>query len=273
MKTPAARIKRGRSLERCTRPFSDWRARGIRLRNRRRSFQPTSFAGLFGAAPSVALATLALAISKDGKAFAGTECRSMMAGAAGLCLYSILVSQLLSRFRLSALMATLSAMPLCFLTAFGLWRIFLTEALTMTIKIDPSGLTQTKWHEYALRFVAGGIITVLAGVIARKGGPGIGGLFLAFPAIFPASATLIEKHERQRKQRRGLHGEERGTDAAAIDALGTAIGSVGLIGCAGICWRLIPRDQAPLALGGATCAWLLVSFSIWTIRQWRRRLL
>lgn len=34
-------------------------------------FKPTSFAGLFGAAPSVALATLALAISKDGKAFAG----------------------------------------------------------------------------------------------------------------------------------------------------------------------------------------------------------
>jgi len=88
-------------------------------------FKPISFAGLFGAAPSVALATLALAISKDGKAYAGTECRSMMAGAAGLCLYSILVTQLLSRFRPSALMATLSAMPLWFLTAFGLWRIFL----------------------------------------------------------------------------------------------------------------------------------------------------
>jgi hypothetical protein len=64
-------------------------------------FKPTSFAGLFGAAPSVALATLAMAISKDGKDYAGTECRSMMAGAAGLCLYSILVSQLLARFRLS----------------------------------------------------------------------------------------------------------------------------------------------------------------------------
>ena len=80
---------------------------------------------LFGAAPSVALATLALAISKNGKTFAATECRSMMAGAAGLCLYSILVSQLLSRFRLSALTATLSATLLWFLTAFGLWRIFL----------------------------------------------------------------------------------------------------------------------------------------------------
>jgi hypothetical protein len=88
-------------------------------------FKPTSFAGLFGAAPSVALATLALAISKDGKAFAATECRSMIAGAAGLCLYSILVSQLLARFRLSALMATLSAMPLWFLTVFILWRLFL----------------------------------------------------------------------------------------------------------------------------------------------------
>jgi hypothetical protein len=88
-------------------------------------FKPTSFAGLFGAAPSVALATLALAMSKSGKAYAGTECRSMMAGAAGLCLYSILVSQLLARFRLSALAATLFAMPLWFLTVFAIWRLFL----------------------------------------------------------------------------------------------------------------------------------------------------
>jgi hypothetical protein len=86
-------------------------------------FKPISFAGLFGAAPSVALATLALTISKDGNVYASTECRSMMAGAAGLGLYSILVSQLLSRFRLSAIAATLSAMPLWFLIAFGLWRI------------------------------------------------------------------------------------------------------------------------------------------------------
>lgn len=88
-------------------------------------FKPTSFAGLFGAAPSVALATLALAISKDGTDYAGAECRSMMAGAVGLCLYSLLVSQLLARFRLSALKATLFALPFWFLTAFGLWLLFL----------------------------------------------------------------------------------------------------------------------------------------------------
>jgi Protein of unknown function (DUF3147) len=148
----------------------------------------------------------------------------------------------------------------------------LKVALMMTITIDPAGLKQTKWHEYALRFIAGGITTVVAGLISRKWGPGIGGLFLAFPAIFPASATLIEKHERQRKQEKGLHGRERGKDAAAVDALGAAMGSVGLVAFAGICWWVIPRYPAPLALGGATVAWLLVSFSIWIVRQRCRRL-
>ena len=88
-------------------------------------FKPISFAGLFGAAPSIALATLALAISRDGKNYASIECRSMIAGATGLCLYSILVSQFLSRFRLSALVATLAALPLWFLTIFALSRLFL----------------------------------------------------------------------------------------------------------------------------------------------------
>ena len=45
-----------------------------------------------------------------------------------------------------------------------------------------------------------GLITAVAGIIAKQFGPGIGGLFLAFPAIFPASATLIEKHEKQKKE-------------------------------------------------------------------------
>src|SRR3979409_1784017 len=114
----------------------------------------------------------------------------------------------------------------------------------MQIKVDFSTLGRTKWHDYAVRFLFGGLITAVAGIIAKKFGPGIGGLFLAFPAIFPASATLIEKHERQRKQKEGLHGRGRGTDAAAVDAFGAAMGSVGLMAFAGICWWLIPRSPA-----------------------------
>jgi hypothetical protein len=87
-------------------------------------FKPTTFAGLFGAAPSVAPDTLTLAIWKEGTLYAA-ECRSMMAGALALCLYSILTSQLLSRYRISALSATLISMPLWLVTTFGLWRVLL----------------------------------------------------------------------------------------------------------------------------------------------------
>jgi hypothetical protein len=142
----------------------------------------------------------------------------------------------------------------------------------MTVKTDPSGLKDTKWHEYIVRFLVGGVITVIAGLIATKWGPGVGGLFLAFPAIFPASVTLVEKHERQRKQRKGLDGEKRGVDAAAADATGAAMGSLGLIVFAAICWWFIPRYQAAFVLGAATFAWCLVSVSAWVIRKRRWRI-
>ena len=43
--------------------------------------RPKSFAGLFGAAPSVALATLSLAIWKEGAGYVSIEGRSMILGA------------------------------------------------------------------------------------------------------------------------------------------------------------------------------------------------
>ena len=88
----------------------------------------------------------------------------------------------------------------------------------MRIRVDLSALRQTKWHDYAVRFLFGGLVTALAGIIAKKFGPGIGGLFLAFPAIFPASATLIEKHEKEKKESLGLNGSARGRSAASVDA-------------------------------------------------------
>jgi hypothetical protein len=86
-------------------------------------FKPTSFAGLFGAAPSVALATLSLAIATDGKQYASTECLSMIAGALAMGVYCLVVSRLLMRRRMSALRATLTASPVWFAVAFGLWKV------------------------------------------------------------------------------------------------------------------------------------------------------
>jgi hypothetical protein len=87
-------------------------------------FKPKSFAGLFGAAPSVALATLLLTTSKHGQVYASIEARSMMVGAVALFCYSIVVGLLLGRNRLAALRATLSSLPVWFGAAFGLWSVF-----------------------------------------------------------------------------------------------------------------------------------------------------
>jgi hypothetical protein len=137
----------------------------------------------------------------------------------------------------------------------------------MEIKVDPSVIGQTKWYEYAIRFLFGGLITAMAGMIAKKYGPGIGGLFLAFPAIFPASATLIEKHEKQKKEENGLTGTRRGREAASVDAAGSAMGSVGLLVFAFLVWQFTPRYSAWAVLIGATLAWLIASVLIWHVRR------
>ena len=75
----------------------------------------------------------------------------------------------------------------------------------MRVSFDLAGLKQTTWHEYAKRFLFGGAVTVIAGMLAKIYGPVFGGLFLAFPAIFPASATLLEKHQREKSKQLGFH--------------------------------------------------------------------
>jgi hypothetical protein len=137
----------------------------------------------------------------------------------------------------------------------------------MEINVDLSVLGQTKWYEYAVRFLFGGLITAVAGIIAKKFGPGIGGLFLAFPAIFPATATLIEKHENQKKEKQGLQGTQRGREAASIDAAGSAMGSIGLSVFALLVWQFLPRHSTWMVLMATTAAWLTVSVLIWHIRK------
>jgi hypothetical protein len=139
--------------------------------------------------------------------------------------------------------------------------------IAMQIKVDLSGLKQTQWHEYAIRFFFGGLITAFAGIIAKEFGAVVGGLFLAFPAIFPASATLIEKHEKQKKEEKGLQGTQRGREAASIDAAGSAMGSIGLFVFALSVWQFLPVHSAGMVLTAATAAWLAVSVMIWHIRK------
>jgi hypothetical protein len=136
----------------------------------------------------------------------------------------------------------------------------------MIVRAKWSALKQSRWQEYLLRFTLGGLATGLAGAVAQFFGPDYGGLFLAFPAIFCASTTLIEKHERERKQKRGLLGYPRGTDAAALDAIGAGLGSIGLVAFGLTAWLLAP-DIGFGALAFGSIAWIVVSVLLWRLRR------
>ena len=86
-------------------------------------FRPKSFAGLFGAAPSIALATLGLTISSHGPNYAATEARSMILGAIAFLCYAAATSSLLWRYKPRAITATVSLIPIWFAVSFALWLV------------------------------------------------------------------------------------------------------------------------------------------------------
>lgn len=63
--------------------------------------RPKAFAGLFGASPSVAVATLALAFHKEGPSYVVLEARSMVIGGIALCSYSLAAMAILRFHELS----------------------------------------------------------------------------------------------------------------------------------------------------------------------------
>ncbi|MGB7600105.1 MAG: DUF3147 family protein [Candidatus Sulfotelmatobacter sp.] len=87
--------------------------------------KPKSFAGLFGAAPSVALATLALTVMKEGKAYASIEARSMILGSIAFIIYAAVISRWMMHRRMQVLPATTSGLGLWLVGAFGLWYVVL----------------------------------------------------------------------------------------------------------------------------------------------------
>lgn len=87
--------------------------------------KPKSFAGLFGAAPSVALATLGLTVFADGKAYTALESRSMVVGAASFFLYSWLCTWLMLRKKIGATPATIGNLIAWLAAAVGTWALVL----------------------------------------------------------------------------------------------------------------------------------------------------
>jgi uncharacterized membrane protein (GlpM family) len=85
--------------------------------------KPKSFAGLFAAAPSVAMATLGLTIVTEGKLFASTEARSMIVGAIAFFAYAWLTMEVIMKFKLHAGAAATWMLAAWMICAIGIWSV------------------------------------------------------------------------------------------------------------------------------------------------------
>jgi hypothetical protein len=117
--------------------------------------------------------------------------------------------------------------------------------------VDLRGATKTHWWEHALRYVFGGIVTAGVGLITHQWGPIVGGLFLGFPSIFPASITLVKEHDGRAK--------------AIDDARGARLGSLGLMAFGFAVWSTSRSWPPSVVLGVATAVWLVVDLAAWAL--------
>lgn len=122
-------------------------------------------------------------------------------------------------------------------------------------RVDLDGLKDNSAMDYTIRFAFGASISLIAALVSLKFQV-VGGIFLAFPAILPASLTLIER--------------DAGKQEASIDAEGAIIGAIGLLAFALVVSFGIKTMGGIPALIAAAMGWLVVSFGIYTaVMAWR----
>jgi hypothetical protein len=126
----------------------------------------------------------------------------------------------------------------------------------VTPAVDVHGLSKTRAWEHATRFGFGGVVTVATGVLGHHFGPVVGGMLLAFPAILPASLTMVKRHD--------------GRTPAVDDARGARIGAFALAAFAIAAWLLVGAI-GPFALVAALVAWTATAVLGWTVVYGRRR--
>lgn len=123
---------------------------------------------------------------------------------------------------------------------------------------QPKKMKRTTAREMAVRAGFGGAVSVVAAVIGVVFGSRVGGLFLACPAILPATLTLIEKKDGKRR--------------AEEDEHGSIAGAIGLVAFAVVGALLVMRTNVGVALSAAMLAWLVASMAAYSVHlAWHAR--
>jgi hypothetical protein len=124
--------------------------------------------------------------------------------------------------------------------------------------VDLGQLHETRWQDLGIRFAFGAVVSVVAGLIGLGFGARVGGMLLAFPAILPATLTLIEKEE--------------GEQHSFHDLQGSVAGACGLVGFGVVAVNTIGRLNVLLALALAFLAWCAVAGTLYLVwATWLRR--
>jgi len=137
----------------------------------------------------------------------------------------------------------------------------------MRVGVEMAKLREGTPGEYLARFLFGGIVTVIATLIAERYGPVTGGLFLAFPGIFPAALSMTEKHARERKAKSDEHGTLFGRAEASVEAAGASAGALGLAAFALTLCIGLRAHRFPSMLILAMVLWLATSLLFWWLRE------
>ncbi len=124
-------------------------------------------------------------------------------------------------------------------------------------QLDFGAIKKHSVGDYVTRFAFGAGISAAAAIVAAVFGAKLGGVLLAFPAIMPASLTLIEKKDGRQK--------------AAINAYAAILGSVALIAFAIVATYSFKHFSGAVALLLAGGAWLLVAAVLYVSILWLPR--
>jgi uncharacterized membrane protein (GlpM family) len=134
----------------------------------------------------------------------------------------------------------------------------MTKRREPMVGVSSGALREVPRGDLAVRFAFGVVISAVAAIIATVAGSHIGGIFLAFPSILPATLTLIEKEDSKRE--------------AEDEDVGAVLGATSLFGFAGTCWLLLPRIGAAGALDCAAAVWLVAAICLYVaFRKMRPR--
>lgn len=241
------------------------------------TLSPKRFAGVFAAAPSVALASLAMTGAFDGSSSARRACLGMVAGALGFVVYALVAPRAMRR--LGPLRGSVTALAGWFVVAGALLPVMallpaakaangsvFASAVSASrarshakreqqpqLKFDVSKLNDASAQEMLVRFGFGAGTSALAAVVSTLAGPTVGGVFLAFPAILLASLTLVA--------------DEEGRSKARDDARGAAAGALGLVAFAATGGALFTREFPVLVFVEASLAWTVVGIGAYLVAR------